>query len=115
MYIGIPVFLADESACPTVINKWECLFLPSTTCTWPEAITKCHQRECLPMDEKVYFNSASSAGVNLKREDMDKIMQKFPSPDNWQVPRAPMAYCGDKERNIISGRSSQVRYNTYIY
>ena len=105
---GIPVFLADESACPTVINKWECLFLPSTTCTLPDAITNCHNRECLPMDEKVYFNSASAAGVNLKREDMDKLMQNFPSPENNKaVPKAPMAYCTDKESNIISTRSSK--------
>ena len=62
----IAVFLADEGACPDILNKWECLFLPPTTCPWPEAMRECHRRECLP------FSTSAAAEAEMKAE-LDKI------------------------------------------
>eukprot|EP01036_Dinobryon_divergens_P025314 gene25314-33845_t len=69
------VFLADEDACPEILNKWECLFLPPTTCPWPEAMLECHRRECLP------FSSSASAAADLKAR-LDKLSR----PRKFEVP-----------------------------
>jgi len=104
----IPVFLADEFACPHTVNKWECLFLPSTTCTWPNAITNCHARECLPVDEKVHFSSASASGTSISREGIQSAMDRHSSPVNtYKLEQAPMAYTSDKKNNAITSETVQ--------
>ena len=55
------------------------------------------------MDNKVHFNSASAAGVNIPRKQLDDIMQNFPPPSNRHaVPHAPMGYTTDKVHNLIT-------------
>lgn len=61
------VFLADEHACPDIVNKWECLFLPPTTCPWPTAVT----------DGRGYLSSPST-GIKITKEDITKRLELLP-------------------------------------
>jgi len=66
------VFLADEHACPDIVNKWECLFLPPTTCPWAHAV--------MNFDGRGYFSSAIATSVNITKEDMIQRLKLFPDP-----------------------------------
>lgn len=102
------VFLADELACPQTVNKWECLFLPSTTCTWPDVITSCHARECLPKDGNVHFSSASASGTLIRRDAMQSAMQRHSGPVNtYRIMEVQMVYSTDKEYNTITSQTAQ--------
>eukprot|EP00597_Dinobryon_sp_UTEXLB2267_P019130 CAMPEP_0201114624 /NCGR_PEP_ID=MMETSP0812-20130820/78496_1 /ASSEMBLY_ACC=CAM_ASM_000668 /TAXON_ID=98059 /ORGANISM="Dinobryon sp., Strain UTEXLB2267" /LENGTH=361 /DNA_ID=CAMNT_0047378269 /DNA_START=149 /DNA_END=1234 /DNA_ORIENTATION=- len=103
------VFLADKESCPNVINKWECLFLPSTTCTWPDVVTNCHNRDCLPMDSKVYYNSASASGLSASREQVDMNNRQFPSPPHTSEALSLIQYHCKNPDNIITAESSTMR------
>ena len=104
----ILVFLADEFACPQTVNKWECLFLPSTTCSWPDVITSCHARECLPKDSNVHFSSASASGTPIRRDAMESAMRRHSSPVNaYRIAEVQMVYSTDKENNTITSQTAE--------
>ena len=99
----ILVFLADEFACPQTINKWECLFLPPTTCPWPDVITNCHSRDCLPIDGRSFLSSASPKGVTVNESQIAAIMSKFKGPENYkQMPVGVSMYSNDINNVITS-------------
>lgn len=62
------------SECPTVINKWECAFLPTTNCPVPSAVTGCTGSNCVHNSipdtrwSSVIFDSASLTGKPLKAD-----------------------------------------------
>ena len=86
------VFLADESACPDIVNKWECLFLPPTTCPWPDIMTNCHSQGCLPIDDRGFLSSASTSGVVIKQTELSEKLNSFPAPDKSQTVVAGTVY-----------------------
>ena len=65
------VFLADSNACPSLKNKWQCLFLESTNCPIPNALTNCFNRNCLNLG-KVYSN-ASLIGTLLSDTQVKEL------------------------------------------
>lgn len=67
------VFLADEHACPDIVNKWECLFLPPTTCPWSTAAVP-------HLDGHGYLSSPTPTGVTITKEDMTKRLKLLPDP-----------------------------------
>ena len=66
------VFLADEKACPDIMNKWECLFLPPTTCPWSNAVTN--------FDGRGFLSSAIATGAYITKEDMMQRLNRLPDP-----------------------------------
>jgi hypothetical protein len=65
----------DAQSCPNLINKWECLFLPSTNCTLPSILTNCHDRHCLSrLWGNDFFTTATSNGTRITDEEHDSYV-----------------------------------------
>ena len=73
------MFLADENACPNVVNKWECLFLKSTSCEWPESVLNCQGKKC---GERGAFSNATALGVGISSQEISEKLRKFTVPND---------------------------------
>ena len=100
------MFLADENACPHIINKWECLFLPSTSCPWPDVVKSCHSESCVPIDERGYLSSASSKGIIIKEEELRNKISPFPQLNRDKTVRPAVMYQSNHPDGIITADTS---------
>jgi len=74
-------FVSAED-CPDVVNKWECAFLPVTSCALPESVTHCHTSNCVVqgvqdtiMSSAVY-DSASEGGKHINNDSPELVAAK---------------------------------------
>lgn len=54
---------SDANTCPTVVNKFQCIFLELTNCSLPTFVTTCET--CLLNQEFLYSSSSSSRGYQV--------------------------------------------------
>lgn len=59
---------AGPEVCPTVMNKWTCLFLPTSNCTLPKPLRDCRSEKCLSPAWGLYSNSSDTATL-IPRHD----------------------------------------------
>ena len=102
------VFLADESACPDIVNKWECLFLSPTTCPWSGIMENCHSQSCLPIDNRGFRSTATSSGVSITHEELSKKLNSFPQLKNRLTVTAGMLYQSSDPYTVTPASSIKV-------
>jgi len=102
------VFLADESACPDIVNKWECLFLSPTTCPWSGIMENCHSQSCLPTDDRGFRSTATSSGVSITHEELSKKLNSFPQLKNRLTVTAGMLYQSSDPYTVTPASSIKV-------
>ena len=67
------------------MNKWECVFLPTSNCSVPRQLTDCHDINCRPKASAVLFTNASEIGVAIPKEEL-KEFQKYLKENFQSVP-----------------------------
>ena len=100
------MFLADEGACPDVVNKWECLFLPATSCPWPDVVLNCHSEGCLPIDERGFLSSLSPDGQIIKESEFQAKISSLPLPKREKAVIAAPMYQSKDPANLITAETS---------
>jgi hypothetical protein len=77
-----PAFL---KACSQPGNKWNCAYLPVTSCALPKVVADCQSRQCVNavVDDRTHvtaiFSSASSDGVYLPRSALNMKEHEDPA------------------------------------
>jgi hypothetical protein len=66
----------EKSHCPLLVDKHQCAFYPISNCTVPNALTACHERDCI--QEGMYMapkgaKVSSSGEYVLHKEGIDEI------------------------------------------
>jgi hypothetical protein len=89
-----PTYFTGENDCAVYKNKWECLFLPTTNCTLPNALTSCTDTNtCYPGNLNLY-SSASSAGTRLDVDDEKKKEMLQLAASKRNIPPLPSVNMG---------------------
>lgn len=63
----------DEHSCPTVTNKYECLFLNATNCTIPDIVVHSAKKNIAPPHP--IYTSATENGQPMARDDYHNILK----------------------------------------
>jgi hypothetical protein len=68
------VYFSGGNDCLTHVNKWECLFLPQTNCSYPQKLLSCSTRDCLPEPwSSGLYSFAATAGELIHESDREAI------------------------------------------
>jgi hypothetical protein len=109
-------FISSED-CPTLKNRWECAFLPTTNCSLPTFIKDCFSQNCVSQYPdstyfSVVFTNMSDDAVYLSREhnetEYKRIAQIAKSPRNIQQTNYSLQYNRIPGLQYLVPRSSVV-------
>ena len=89
--------------CPNRRNRWECIFLPSTNCTVPDAVTTCNTTNCVQNADFDYYSIANRSGLPVPSPDNSfGATPNTPEQAHWgyykDVPDMPYLYNTEQPR-----------------
>mmetsp|Transcript_22622 Transcript_22622/g.32522 ORF Transcript_22622/g.32522 Transcript_22622/m.32522 type:complete len:524 (+) Transcript_22622:96-1667(+) len=101
------VFLADENACPQIMNKWECLFLSPTSCPWSDVV-QCQtpSLDCLPYNKRGCWSSAASGSEVITDETMNKRLAAFPVGPPHITGQSSVIFQSNDPQSIVTTAST---------
>lgn len=80
------VGFVEADICPTITNKWECVFLPTTNCTLPNQLMTCNEPSCMPRSwGSQYYTNASDLGIMLTGDEE----KEFANNARTNTPHSP--------------------------